>query len=138
MAEAVLRHKLEQAGLSDRVEVDSAGTGNWHTGDPPHHGTRTILEQEQISWEGIVARQIRLSDLTTFDYILTMDEENLRSVLRIGKATGIVAPLLSFAPHLGILEGILEVPDPYYNNKFTEVYKLVDAACDGFIAHLNL
>jgi protein-tyrosine phosphatase len=133
MAEAVLRHKLRLAGLESKVTVDSAGTGNWHAGEPPHVGTLRILEQKGVSWEGITARQIRLTDLVTFDYILTMDDDNLRAVKQMGKATGTVAPLLSFATELGVTE----VPDPYYDGRFSEVYDLLDAACDGFIVQLN-
>jgi protein-tyrosine phosphatase len=133
MAEAVLRHKLRLAGLESKVIVDSAGTGNWHAGEPPHVGTRRVLEINGVSWEGITARQIRLPDLVAFDYILTMDDDNLQSVQRLGKATGTVACLLSFVPDLVVTE----VPDPYYDGRFSEVYDLLDAACDGFIQHLT-
>jgi protein-tyrosine phosphatase len=132
MAEAVLRHKLQLRGLENHVTVDSAGTGNWHAGDPPHVGTRRILEKKGVSWERIVARQIRLTDLLHFDYILTMDDDNLRTVKQMGKTTGVIAPILSFIPDLGVTE----VPDPYYDGRFSEVYDLLDAACDGFIRHL--
>jgi protein-tyrosine phosphatase len=133
MAEAVLRHKLREMGLERDVTVDSAGTGGWHAGDPPHVGTRTLLDAKGISWDGIVARQIRLLDLTQFDYILTMDEDNLRAVRHLGKPIGTLAPLLSFHPNAPTLE----VPDPYYSNRFEEVYTLVNSATDGFIAHLR-
>jgi protein-tyrosine phosphatase len=131
MAEAVLRHKVAAAGLSDRIEVDSAGTGDWHVGNPPHSGTRAILSEKGISTEGMHARQISPSDLSDFDYVLTMDASNLRNVQAI-TASGMRArlrPFMSYAAETGVTE----VPDPYHTGGFPEVYRLVNAACDGFL-----
>lgn len=133
MAEAIFRHKVAEAGLSNRILVDSAGTGDWHAGEPPHRGTRGILTAKGISHAGIVARQITREDLLAYDYILTMDESNLSNVRRLGAARGVVRPLLDYAPHLGQSE----VPDPYYDNRFADVYRLVDIACDGLLEEIR-
>src|SRR4051812_26586452 len=77
MAEAVFLHKVKAAGLDGEISADSAGTGNWHVGAPPHSGTRRILSAKGIAYEGR-ARQLSRSDLDSFDYILTMDEQNFR------------------------------------------------------------
>ena len=66
MAEAVLRSKVAQAGLSDQIEIDSAGIGDWHVGEPPHEGTREILLKQQISVDGMKARQVKEADLSQF------------------------------------------------------------------------
>lgn len=129
MAEAILRHKVAEAGLSGAIQVDSAGTGDWHAGEPPHRGTRQTLDKRKISYQGMAARQITQKDLDTFDYILTMDEDNLYGVRRLGPARGQVRPLMEYADHLNIPA----VPDPYYDGRFEEVYRLVDAACDGLL-----
>lgn len=133
MAEAVFRHKVAEAGLSDRISVDSAGTGGWHVGERPHRGTLQILRTHGISDEGIYARQLTTDDLQTFDYILTMDRMNWHDVQRLGKASGVLKPLLEYAPHLDVTE----VPDPYYDGRFAEVYELVDAACDGLLEEIR-
>ncbi len=133
MAEAVFRHKVREAGLAEQIEVDSAGTGHWHAGEPPHHGTRRLLDQYRISYEGMCARQIRARDLEDFDYVLTMDEANLSAVRAMKQGRAHVAPLLSFAPDLGETE----VPDPYYTGGFEGVYALIDAACDALLAHIR-
>lgn len=133
MAEAILRHKVAEAGLAARVTVDSAGTGDWHAGEPPHRGTRGILTAKGISHAGMTARQITANDLETFDYILTMDDANLGNVRRMGVARGVVRPLLEYAPDLGHAE----VPDPYYDNRFADVYRMVDIACDGLLAEIR-
>ena len=133
MAEAVLRHKVAEAGLSEIIHVDSAGTGDWHSGEPPHRGTRQTLEKRSISYQGMTARQITREDLEDYDYILTMDEDNLHGVRRLGPARGQVRPLMEFADHLNTLT----VPDPYYDGRFEEVYRLVDAACEGLLATIR-
>ena len=133
MAEAVFRHKVARAGLDDEIAIDSAGTGFWHSGEPPHRGTRRVLEEKGVSHAGITARQITLDDLNRFDYLITMDEANYDDVLALGEARGKVRPLLSYAPELGIRE----VPDPYYTGNFNAVYAMVDSACEGLLAALR-
>lgn len=132
MAEAVFAHKVKLAGLSDRIEADSAGTGHWHIGEPAHHGTRRMLAQMQVPYNGR-ARVLLASDLEKFDYIVTMDDQNLSDVRRIGKGKAKVAPLLAYAPELGITE----VPDPYYTGNFDETYRLADAATEGLLAAIR-
>jgi len=98
MAEAVFRHYVKEAGLADKIAVDSAGTGDWHTGSPPHRGTRNVLTANRISYEGITARQITPSDMKDSHYIIVMDEQNKRDVERLlGYAYG------EKRPHIGKL-----------------------------------
>jgi protein-tyrosine phosphatase len=130
MAEAVLRHQLKQAGLDDRVRVDSAGTGNWHVGHPPHHGTRNILEREGIQHEGIRARQIQKTDLSSFDWVIVMDDSNYNDIKRLadGKADNVYR-FVQFIPDTTYRE----VPDPYFTGDFDETYALVEAGCRGIV-----
>lgn len=78
MAEAVLRHKIGERKLSDRISVDSAGTGDWHIGKAPHEGTRRILDQWGISYENMTARLVSSGDFEKFQYIVCMDKSNGR------------------------------------------------------------
>lgn len=133
MAEALFRHKLRASGLDQQFHCDSAGTGGWHAGEPPHEGTRKILAEHGIDARNIVARQLTRADLTDFDYILTMDGANLTAVRRLGSTNAIVRLLMDFAPHLGYDE----VPDPWYDGNFALTYQLIDAACDGLLAKLT-
>ncbi|MBB6053339.1 low molecular weight protein-tyrosine-phosphatase [Armatimonas rosea] len=132
MAEALFRHKVALAGLAHQLTCDSAGTGGWHAGEPPHRGTQQILHQHGIDFSGIRARQLTGADLGEFDYLLTMDHDNLRDVQRLGVPTGILRPILEFAPDLGYDE----VPDPWYDGNFALTYQLLDRACDGLLAAL--
>ncbi len=128
MAEAVFAHKVEVSGLSDLIEVDSAGTGNWHTGEPAHFGTREVLAKNKIV-RNHEARTITKADLTEFDYILTMDEDNFRAVKYLGASTAVIARFLDYAPALGLRE----VPDPWFDGRFSHVYDLVSQASDGLL-----
>ena len=131
MAEAVFRQLVKEAGLAEIIDVESAGTGGWHAGEPPHSGTRTVLKAHQIEVGGKRARQLNRADMSEFDYIVAMDAENVSDIQNLfGKR---VPRLLEYAP-----QGLpLDVPDPYYTNGFDEVYRLVQAGCRGLLVHIR-
>ena len=128
MAEAVFMHKVRAAGLEDKIEADSAGTGHWHVGNPPHQGTRAMLARNQIEYVH-QARLITAEDLDLFDYVLTMDDQNLRDVQALGSGRAVVRPFLDYAPQ----SAYREVPDPYLAGGFEGVYALVNEAAEGLL-----
>ncbi len=135
MAAAVFKHLVDQNGLSQQIEVDSAGIGDWHVGQPPHHGTLTVLERQRIAYSGR-ARQITLDDLRTADYLVAMDASNVNALRRLARQAELdteVLLLLDFAPAVGVRD----VPDPYYEGNFDEVYELVEAGCRGLLEHIR-
>ncbi|GIV96169.1 MAG: acid phosphatase [Herpetosiphonaceae bacterium] len=135
MAEAVFQHMVEQEGLSDTIEVDSVGIGAWHVGEPAHRGTRDILRRHGIACTSR-ARQVTSSDLKSADYVVAMDAENvadLRRLDRQGILEGKLYRLLDFAPG----SRTRDVPDPYYEGNFEEVYELVSAGCRGLLDHIR-
>lgn len=127
MAEAVLRHKVAEHRLEDQISVDSAGTGDWHIGNPPHEGTRRILDLHGISYEKMRARLVSGDDFESFQYIICMDKSNGDNVRKI--PGGEHAKLLFFMDLLPE-EELREVPDPYFTGNFEQVYALIDAGCD--------
>ncbi len=135
MAAAIFSHMVRQAGLESQIEVDSSGTGSWHVGEPPHPGTREVLRRNNISYSGY-ARQITANDLRTADYLISMDSDNVDTLHRLDReriVDGKVARLLDFAPEARTRD----VPDPYYEGNFNEVYKLVEAGCQGLLEHIR-
>lgn len=122
MAEAVFQDMVDRAGLSDKIEVDSAGTDGWHAGESPHRGTLRVLVREGIAYNGR-ARVLDRADFERFDYIVVMDDDNLETVNAVsrGASRAKIARLLDYAPHAGRLD----VPDPYYDGRFDLVYDLV-------------
>jgi protein-tyrosine phosphatase len=132
-AEAVLRAKATRAGLM--LEVDSAGTGGWHVGEPPHPAMITAAKARGYRLEALRARQLSVSDFAQFDMILTMDHANLRnaSALRAQAGMGPVPELfLTYAPDCGLTE----VPDPWYTGDFDQTLDLLEVATEGLIAAL--
>lgn len=130
MAEAVMRSKISQRGLSDKISVDSAGTGDWHIGKTPHEGTRKILDDFRISYEGMIARQVESRDFSHFDYIVAMDDSNLSNLRKVpGGEEAEIVKLMDLLPN----EKLREVPDPYFTGNFEEVYRLIDTGCDELL-----
>lgn len=134
MAEAVFQHLVDEAGLSDDIIVDSAGTGSWHIGERAHRGTRGVLQKHGIVYEGR-ARQIERADFAEFDYILAMDDSNLSNLRRMMPKTSdaVVKRFLDFAPDAGESE----VPDPYYDGRFEYVYALVKEGAQALLDHIR-
>lgn len=135
MAEAIFRDLVKKEGLQDQVKIDSAGTGDWHVGHPPHEGTREILKKYQVTDEGIFARQIDSDDLNQFDYIIAMDSQNIDNIKKVGKISAHVKinKLLDFVDDY---KG-KDVPDPYYTGNFDEVYELVQAGCTQLLEEIK-
>ncbi|AIQ13181.1 low molecular weight protein-tyrosine-phosphatase [Paenibacillus durus] len=134
MAEAVLRDKIVKEGLEQKISVDSAGTGDWHIGKPPHEGTRRMLDLYGISYEGMAARRVSSEDFGKFDYIICMDNSNAANVRKLPGAQD--AKLMCFMDLLPDEEH-REVPDPYFTGNFEEVYELVDAGCGVLLDKLK-
>lgn len=134
MAEAVFRHLVEQAGLADQIVVDSAGTSDYHIGEPAHPGTRAILSAHGIGYSGR-ARRITRADFDRFDYILAMDDDNLADLRRLAppETPAVIRRFLDFADNVSTRE----VPDPYYNGQFEYVYRLVRRGAEGLLAHIR-
>lgn len=135
MAEAVFRDYVAREGLNDKIEVDSAGTGNWHVGNPPHEGTSTLLKEKGISTEGMKARQIIQEDGEKFDYIIAMDSQNLKDLRKViaekeGSVVTLFLDLVENAP-------FKDVPDPYFTGNFDEVYDLVTQGCEALLERIK-
>ena len=82
-AEAVFAARVADAGLSGRIRIDSAGTGDWHLGRPPDPRTRRAARARGYDLETLRARQVTPADFRAFDYILAMDNANLRDLQRL-------------------------------------------------------
>jgi protein-tyrosine phosphatase len=133
MADAVFQDLVRQAGLEESIQVDSAGTGRWHVGELAHVGTRKVLQKHAIPYDGR-ARQFIADDAKTFDYIYAMDASNLQDIRRLvgNHGDAHIELFLQTAYDQGIV-GKLEVPDPYYDNRFDEVYDLVHKGAEAIL-----
>jgi protein-tyrosine phosphatase len=139
MAERVLIAELHRAGLTGKVVVDSAGTGDWHLGEPMDSRAKAELSRRGYDGSGHEARQIQPSWLARYDLVLAMDRANLASLRRLAprdmRSSSRIRLLRSFDP---AAPDSAEVPDPYYGSPddYAEVFELVEAAAKGLVAHL--
>jgi len=157
LAEGIFRHQAEIRGLADRFEADSAGTGAWHTGEPPDSRSVAVAASHGVRLTG-TARQVVMDDFGRFDLIVAMDRSNQRSLeglreggtrwglgrRRYGRGRGA-------APHGGPNRarivmmrdydpsgGDPDVPDPYYGGPggFEQVYRILERACGALLDEL--
>ncbi len=139
MAEAIFVHMVQRAGLENEIECDSAGTGDWQIGKPAHPGTMEVLREANIPYSGC-ARQIAPDDLQNFDYVITMDNENLanvRAMISVENAMHAqIAPLLEYS-QLALAGGIAEVPDPYIVGGFDVTFRLIESGCQGLLEEIR-
>jgi protein-tyrosine phosphatase len=139
MAEVVVRAELKRAGLAGKVEVDSAGTGDWHVGGPMDRRARTELARHGYDETSHRARQIDQTWLDDYDLLVAMDRSNLRSLRRMAQDAEVAADRIrlfrSFDP---LAAADAEVPDPYDGggSAFAEVFDLVRAAARGLASQL--
>jgi protein-tyrosine phosphatase len=131
-AEGVMRALLREQGI-DGVEVDSAGIGDWHAGDPPDARSAEAARRRGVVLEG-AARQVRMSDFDDFDLLIAMDRSNRHDLLALApdaEAAAKVRLLREWEP--GAAD--LDVPDPYYGDGrgFEDVLDMVQASCRALL-----
>ena len=130
-AEGIFRHMVKEKHLEDQIQIDSAGTGGWHQGDGPDNRMIAHAMKRGYDLRNLEARQIQApEDLQNFDYILTMDDSNLKNVRALdlkGEHHAKIQPLTSFCR----IHVFKEVPDPYYKleDGFEHVLDLLEDAC---------
>ncbi|CAB3784112.1 low molecular weight protein-tyrosine-phosphatase [Pararobbsia alpina] len=136
-AEAIMLHKIAEAGLNEVIEVDSAGTGDWHIGEAPDERARQCAALHGYDLEPLRARQVEPADFQDFDLILAMDEANLRELRRLcpPEFQSKVQLLMEYAPQPA--ERV--VPDPYFGglDGFERVLEACEQACTGLLSTLQ-
>ncbi len=130
LAEGILKNKLFKYGL--KWEVDSAGTSNWHSGEPPDDRAVATAKKYGIDISKKRGRQFSLDDFGRFDRIYAMDATNHHDILcmALSEIEKEKVELLLNESYPGLKK---EVPDPYWNNGFDEVFKMLDEACEMIV-----
>lgn len=130
-AHGVFRQQAAQAGLS--VMIDSAGTGDWHRGDPPDHRAIKAAAGRGYDLSDLRARQITAGDFTKFDRIYAMDRRNLRDIEAL-RPKGNTTPICLFLDLIG--RSSQDVPDPYYDNSFEQMLDLIERGAEALLRDL--
>ena len=133
MAEGVFRRRVEEAGLGERIHIDSAGTHAYHVGEPPDPRAQETAARRDIDLSAQRARRVTREDLALFDFVLAMDRDNLSILHDIAEPEHRerIRLFMEFAPEMKVRE----VPDPYYGGQggFDRVLDLVEAASAGLL-----
>jgi protein-tyrosine phosphatase len=135
-AEGVFRQLVQQEGLMELIEVDSAGTHAYHIGKPPDARAQAAARQRGIDLSRLRGRQARVEDLHRFDYVLAMDRENYENLIALCPP-GLeqkIRLFMEFAP-----DEAEEVPDPYFGGAsgFDRVLDMIDAAARGLLEDIR-
>jgi protein-tyrosine phosphatase len=132
-AEGVFRKLVEEVDLQDRIEIDSAGTHAYHIGEPPDHRARQAAARRGIDLSRIRGRQATAEDISRFDYVLAMDDQNRQHLLGMSMENnaGNVRLFLEYAED----PVTQDVPDPYYGGPggFERVLDMIEDACRGLL-----
>ncbi len=134
-AEAVLRKMCADANLADWT-IDSAGIGNWHSGDAPDLRATKAAQSRGYSMEGISARSVRTTDYTEFNHIYAMTEEH-RQFLLAHAPDDSTATIHLFLESCGLSQ---DVPDPYYDadDGFTIMMDLLEDGCRAILSEIGV
>lgn len=132
-AEGVLVRLAAEAGLD--LEIDSAGTGNWHAGEPPCPGMVRAAAGAGYDISGLRARQLTRADFARFDLMIAMDAQNLADIARARPegARARARLFTDFAPETGATE----VPDAYYTEDYQGALDLIETCAAGLVAELS-
>ena len=133
MCESVFTYMIKKRDIADQFIVDSAATSTEEIGNPPHRGTVNKLKQVNIPLVPHRARQITWNDYNNFDYIIGMDEWNIRNLNRMlkGDPEGKIYKLLTFS---GTER---DIADPWYTGNFDETYSDIVEGWEGFLKYLE-
>ncbi|KUF12187.1 low molecular weight protein-tyrosine-phosphatase [Pseudoponticoccus marisrubri] len=131
-AEAVTRAKAQARGLD--LKLDSAGTGDWHIGAPPHGPMQRAAAREGYDLSALCARQVSVADFDRFDLIVAMDAQNLRDLQALRPAQGGAELRLftDYAPGTGATH----VPDPYHTGEYAAALALIERCAEGLLDQL--
>jgi protein-tyrosine phosphatase len=141
LAEGVFRAEVYLAGLQERIEIASAGTGSWHVDEPPHKNSQAVALERGFSIADLRGRKIVKEDFAAFDYIVAMDRRNvadLQAIAPQGLAWKVTL-LMSFAADAGSDADVEDVPDPYGMpiELYRETLNLCEAGARGLLTAIR-
>ncbi len=136
-AEFVFRDLVEREGLTNRLLIESAGTGGWHVGESPDSRSAAAARRRGVELGGS-ARKILTADFARFDYVIAMDADNVHNLARIAPSAAAKSKVHMFRDFDPASPKGSEVPDPYYGEGgFEKVFDICQAASAGLLAFLR-
>ena len=137
-AEGIFKKLVRDAGLDDRIAIESRGTGDWHTGEPADARARAAAKRRGVMLDGVACRFERV-DFARFDYILSMDTRVLDTLRRLARSDDERDRVYNFRAFDPDSPPDAPVPDPYYGGAdgFDEVFDICEAGCRGLLAEVR-
>ncbi len=142
LAEGILRKIVQQKGLEQFINIESAGTGHWHIDQAPDIRTQQIAHKYGIDISDHRGQQVSPKMLEKFHYLVAMDEENFHNLRKMfdrqrNSSNAKIIMMREFDPMTS--NKTAAVPDPYYGgiNGFEEIYQILDRSCQNFVEHLT-
>ena len=133
MAEYLFRAMAAERGIA--AQTASAGTSGWHDGEGMHCGTADVLDGLGIASQDFVSRKLKASDVRDYDYLIVMDDSNLRDVEKLfGRQPEKIFKITDLLPQSS---GYDHVPDPWYTGSFNETRDILTACCDVLLTRLQ-
>ena len=132
MAEFVFKDMVRKRGLAEEFYIASAATSTEEIGNPVHHGTRSKLAQYGISTAGKYAVQLTKKDYDKYDYLIGMDQWNLRNMRRMLGAD----PQHKLCLLLDFADQPRDIADPWYTGNFDRTYEDIVEGCEAFLSYL--
>ncbi len=139
MAQGIFTHLVYEHNRQDAFYIDSAGTGSWHIGHPPDKRAQQVCTKNGVNISKLQARKIHKMDLFHYDYVLAMDERNMRDIKRYYADTPEQANKVSLILNYYYDEPIKNVPDPYYgaHDGFEYVFDILYKSCVNLLETLD-
>ena len=138
-AHGVFREAVAAAGLSERVYIESAGTGDWHIGKAPDRRATAAAAERGIDLADLRAQQVMPADLDRFDYVLAMDDDNLADLESMARALGPVRARVALFSAYSANYRDAPVPDPYFGGGggFEHVLDMIEDASAGLLDEIR-
>lgn len=144
LAEGIFQDLLVKNNLEDSFFVDSAGTGNWHVGNPPHVDSQRVAMENGIDISHQEARQVEAKDFSQFDFVVAMDTSNKKNLINLMEMNSkSKAKLFCIREYDSESRGDLDVPDPYYStgdgaeDGFLSVYEMLLRSCKSLLEEIK-
>lgn len=132
----MFRNHVNACGLSHRFEIDSAGTGDWHVGEPAHRDTRATAQKRGVEITHR-ARHWKRGDFDRYDWILAMDRSNLANLQELAAREEHRKKVLLFRSFEPDAPTLAEVPDPYYTGEFDLVFEICERASEALLTRIR-
>ena len=136
MAEGVFKKLVSESGYTHEIDIDSAGTSDWHTGLPPDSRAISAALNRGINISALKAKQISANDFAHYNYIIAMDKQNQLNLLELANHENANGDNIKLFMRSAYPYGEIEIPDPFFGDEqgFDKALDMIENASQGLLA----